>query len=368
MQNMYKFHFDTEPPGHEHIKITAETLYSPELGYGFHSLSNVSAVNRAGEEALTSDFIIPLNAAYQVDLADGLYTLHLLMGDAWFDTETSIRGTEGQMLLDGKLIPAGHFERYSMTVPAVQGKIVLYFSGRAPRINVLEVLPAPHACQVFLAGDSTVTNQPADGYPYAGWGQMLPAFIKADAAVSNYARSGRSSKSFIAEGILEQIREKMKPHDYMLIQFGHNDQKRDEGRYTEPNSTYREFLRRYVDVCREKQATPILVTPVHRRCFDGKRRLEDTHGDYITAVRELAAEEQVPLVDLAALSLEYFNRLGPEGTKSVFMWGRPGEFLRFPQGVMDNTHFQQRGAAQLADMVVGALKSLGLQPLSLFLR
>ena len=115
-----------------------------------------------------------------------------------------------------------------------------------------------------------------------------------------------------------------------------------------------------------KQATPILVTPVHRRYFDSKGLLEDTHGDYITAVRELAEEENIPLVDLAALSLECFNQLGPEGTKSVFM-GRPGEFLLFPQGVMDNTHFK-RGAARLADMVVGGLKALGLQPLSLFLR
>ncbi|MCV4232303.1 rhamnogalacturonan acetylesterase [Virgibacillus sp. LDC1] len=368
MQCRYKFDFGTEAPGHEHTKITAETLYSPELGFGFHSLSHLSAVNRAGEKALMRDFVIPLHAAFQVDVIDGLYTLHLLIGDAWFDTETSIRGTEGQMLLDGKRIPAGHFERFSVTVPAVQGKIVLTFSGRAPRINALEVAPAPHACHVFLAGDSTVTNQPADGYPYAGWGQMLPAYIKADAAVSNYARSGRSSKSFITEGILEQISEKMKPHDYMLIQFGHNDQKRDEERYTEPFSTYKDSLKKYVDVCREKQATPILVTPVHRRYFDSKGLLEDTHGDYIMAVRELADEERIPLIDLAALSLEYFNQLGPEGTKSVFMWGRPGEFLLFPQGVTDNTHFQERGAARLADMVARRLKALGLQPLSLFLR
>ncbi|MEC0308155.1 rhamnogalacturonan acetylesterase [Paenibacillus lautus] len=368
MQCRYKFDFGTEAPGHEHTKITAETLYSPELGFGFHSLSHLSAVNRAGEKALMRDFVIPLHAAFQVDVIDGLYTLHLLIGDAWFDTETSIRGTEGQMLLDGKRIPAGHFERFSVTVPAVQGKIVLTFSGRAPRINALEVAPAPHACHVFLAGDSTVTNQPADGYPYAGWGQMLPAYIKADAAVSNYARSGRSSKSFITEGILEQITEKMKPHDYMLIQFGHNDQKRDEERYTEPFSTYKDSLKKYVDVCREKQATPILVTPVHRRYFDSKGLLEDTHGDYITAVRELADEERISLIDLAALSLEYFNQLGPEGTKSVFMWGRPGEFLLFPQGVTDNTHFQERGAARLADMVARRLKALGLQPLSLFLR
>lgn len=365
---MYKFDFGTETPCHDHIKITAETLYSPELGYGFHSLSPLSAVNRLGEQTLSGDFVIPLNATFQIDVPDGLYTLHLLIGDAWFDTETSIRGTEGQMLLDGLRTQGGHFERYSVTVPAVQGAIMLSFSGRAPRINAMEVAASPHACHLFLAGDSTVSNQPAGGFPYTGWGQMLPSHIKADAAVSNYARSGRSSKSFIAEGLLDPIREKLKPHDYMLIQFGHNDQKRDEERYTEPFTTYKEFLKIYIDVCREKQATPILLTPVHRRYFDCNGRLKDTHGDYITAVRELAVEEQVPLVDLAALSLDYFNRLGPDGTKSVFMWGAPGEFLLFPQGVMDNTHFQQRGAVNVAELVIGALKGLGLQPLSLYLR
>lgn len=365
---MYKFDFGTEAPSHEYIKITAETLYRPELGYGFHALSPLSAVNRWGEQTLSGDFVIPLNAAFQIDVPDGLYTLYLLIGDAWFETETSIRGNEGQMLLDGLRTLGGHFERFSVTVPAVHGKIILAFSGRAPRINAMEVAASPHACHLFLAGDSTVTNQPADGFPYAGWGQRLSSHIKADAAVSNCALSGRSSKSFIAEGALDRIRAKMKPHDYMLIQFGHNDQKRDEERHTAPFSTYKEHLKIYIDVCREKQATPILITPVHRRYYDDNGTLTDTHGDYITAVRELAREEGVPLVDLAALSLEYFNRLGPEGTKSVFMWGAPGEFLLFPQGVTDNTHFQQRGAAALAELVVGALKALGLQPLSLYLR
>ncbi|GIO90880.1 rhamnogalacturonan acetylesterase [Paenibacillus lactis] len=368
-EDRYAFDFGTGEPALGYVKIMSDTLYEPERGYGFLSASGLTGIRREGETGLGADFVIPLEAAFRVDVPkDGLYTLRLTIGDPWFATETTVKGTDGQMLLYQLRTPPGYMERFSVTLPAVEGRIVLYFSGRAPRLNGLELAPALDACTLFIAGDSTVANQPADGYPYAGWGQMLPAWMKQDAAVINAAASGRSSKSFVDEGRLDRIWTCMRPGDYLLIQFGHNDQKSDPSRYTEPFSTYKEHLRMYIDGCRERKAVPILVTSVHRRFFDDNGRLKDTHGDYVTAVRELAQEEQVPLVDLAAISMGLFNELGPEGTRSIFMWGAPGEWMNFPLGVSDNTHFQERGALRLAELVAEGLKSLALQPLSLFLR
>lgn len=368
MQHSFKFDFGAKKsPAEGYIKVTADSWYNDKSGFGFTSATSLSEIIRDEESGLRRDSLIPVHASFQIDVPDGNYRIDLLVGDARFQTETSIKGAEGQLLLNSLRTPAGHFERYSVAVASEQGKIVLMFSGRAPRINAMEVAQV-QSSSIYIAGDSTVTNQPAEVYPYAGWGQMLPLYIKADLVVRNYALSGRSSRSFMTEGVLDQILERMKPHDYLLIQFGHNDQKLDENRYTEPFTTYKEHLKVYIDGCRAKKGVPVLVTPVHRRYFDSEGRLTDTHGDYITAMRQLSDEEQVPLVDLAAMSLELFNKIGPEGTKSVFMWGAPGEFIHFPDGVSDDTHFQERGAIELARLVASGLKELKLDQLNLYLR
>ncbi|MUG66289.1 GDSL family lipase [Paenibacillus campinasensis] len=350
-----------------YIPVSADTRYEEAAGYGFTNAGSVTNISRDEEIGLRCTSLIPVNASFRIDVPDGNYRIGLLIGDARFETETSVRGEEGQLLLHRLHTPAGHFERYSFAVQAVDGTIILTFSGRAPRIAALEVRSVPSS-SIYIAGDSTVTNQPAEMYPYAGWGQMLPLYIKPDLVVRNFALSGRSSRSFITEGVLDRIVKRLKPNDYVLIQFGHNDQKLDEARHTDPFTTYKEHLKVYIDACRERKATAVLITPVHRRHFDSEGTLIDTHGDYIAAVRQLAEEEQVPLVDLAAMSAELFARLGPEGTKSIFMWGAPGEFIRFPDGVRDDTHFQEWGAIRLAELVAQGLKQQQLEQLHMYLK
>lgn len=350
------------------VKIGADSLYGDKLGYGFTNTAKVNAKCREEAEALRRDFCIPLDTAFVIDVPNGIYTVSVLAGDERAATETTIKAGPGRMMVHKLSTSAGHYARISFSVWVQEGRLTLAFSGRAPRINTLEVEAAPQACTLFLAGDSTVTDQPADGYPYAGWGQMLPMFVRADAAVANYAYSGRSSKSFISEGRLEEIWKRMKPYDYLLIQFGHNDQKYDEERHTQPFTTYKETLRIYIDGARERKAFPILVTPVHRRFFEEDGSLRDTHGDYLTAMRELAAEEEVPLVDLAKRTKELYEELGPERAKDLFMWLAPGEYMNFPDGSEDNTHFQETGAIRIAELVLDELKRLQLQPLILYLR
>lgn len=205
------------------------------------------------------------------------------------------------MLHQVKTAPGQRIEA-SFTVWVTDGELKLTFEGANPRVQRLELVPSTHTCTLFLAGDSTVADQPAASFPYVGWGQMFPMYVNERAAVANYALSGRSSKSFIREGVLDQIWSRIKRDDYLLIQFGHNDQKPDEERRTEPFTTYKETLKLYIDGARSRTAHPILITSVHRRHFREDGTLRDTHGDYLTAVRELAAETDVPLVDLASRS------------------------------------------------------------------
>jgi lysophospholipase L1-like esterase len=268
----------------------------------------------------------------------------------------------------GRKTATGLFVRETVAVNVRDGRLKLSFYGPAPRVNALDITYAPNGMTLFLAGDSTVTDQKEEGYPYAGWGQMLPLYLKHDVAVANHAQSGHSSKSFIHEGRLDAILDEMKEGDYLFIQFGHNDEKAGEDRFTDPATSYPEYLKRYIDGARAKKAHPVLVTPVQRRFFNSDGTLMETHGAYPDAVRKLAAEEGVPLVDLAERSKALFEELGEEETKNVLMWGAPGEFINFPSGIQDNTHFQERGAIRIAKLVADEIKALKLWPLSLYLR
>jgi lysophospholipase L1-like esterase len=370
MSQLYRFDFGTPASGTAdgYTKITECSLYDPAVGYGFTTITRINGRDRGEPAPLKRDFIIPLDSSFVVDVPDGTYTVTAVIGDEITVTDTTIKVGEGRLMLHKLQTSAGQFVSYSFSAWVADGKLTLTFSGLAPRINSLDIARNDQICTIFLAGDSTVTDQPTSGWPYAGWGQMLPKWVKHDAAVANYALSGRSSKSFISEGQLDKIWERMKPQDYLLIQFGHNDQKFDEARHTEPFTTYKETLKIYIEGARQRKAVPVLVTSVQRRFFDGNGRLTDTHGDYLTAMRELAEEENVPLIDLAEKSKDLFERLGPEKTKSVFLWAAPGEYLNHPNGVEDNTHFHEFGGIMVAELVLQGLKELQLQPLRLYLR
>ncbi|GHA97880.1 rhamnogalacturonan acetylesterase [Streptomyces chryseus] len=217
----------------------------------------------------------------------------------------------------------------------------------------------PHGARtVFVAGDSTAAGKSVPAAPETGWGMALPFFLHERLEVANHAVNGRSSKSFIDEGRLAPILAAIRPGDLLLVQFGHNDQKRaDPARFTEPWTSYQEHLLRYVTGARACGARPVLLTSVERRRFDAAGTAVATHGTYPAAVRALAAEHGVPLLDMAALSLARWQELGPEPSKEYFHWLAPGESPNYPDGVSDNTHFCPRGAIEVARMTVRALRS-----------
>ncbi|MBM2620743.1 rhamnogalacturonan acetylesterase [Actinoplanes sp. LDG1-06] len=208
---------------------------------------------------------------------------------------------------------------------------------------------------VFVAGDSTAATYATADVPRAGWGQALPVFLRPDIAVENAALSGASSKSFADLGRLDLILAAIRPGDVLLISFGHNDEKaEDPARYTEPWTTFQDYLRLYLDGARARRARPILVTPVERRRFrtDGTPYL--SHGEYPDSMRALAEATRTPLIDLTARSFALWSELGPEPTKDYFLWLDPGEMPNYPDGVADNTHFQAHGAIEVARLVAAA--------------
>ncbi|MFJ9149251.1 rhamnogalacturonan acetylesterase [Streptomyces sp. NPDC102270] len=200
---------------------------------------------------------------------------------------------------------------------------------------------------LYIAGDSTAAQKYSDAAPETGWGMALPFFLRKDLAVANHAVNGRSSKSFIDEGRLDAILALIRPGDILLIQFAHNDEKTaDPTRYTEPWTTYQDCLRRYIDGARAKGARPVLATPVERRKFDASGNALPTHGEYPAAMRALAEEERVALLDIQALSLALWQRLGVEETKKYFNWTATEQ---------DNTHFNPPGAIAVARLVAREL-------------
>jgi lysophospholipase L1-like esterase len=246
------------------------------------------------------------------------------------------------------------------------------FAAVATAVPLLAALPlaaagraeaAGRRTTVFVAGDSTASVYATDLAPRAGWGQALPVFAARGLAVDDRALSGASSKSFADLGLLDELLADIRPGDRLLVSFGHNDEKTgDPARGTDPYTTYQEYLGRYLDGARRRGALPVLVTPVERRRFDGAGHAYASHGHYPQAMRDLAARELVPLIDLQALSLARWEALGAEATESYFLWSAAGELPNYPDGVADNTHFQAHGAIEVARLVARELHAQRLLP------
>ena len=205
---------------------------------------------------------------------------------------------------------------------------------------------------IWIIGDSTVEdNKP----PFRGWGWALPEYVKEDVRVCNHALSGRSSRSFRAEGLFEPVETDMTAGDLLLIQFGHNDEKEDD-RHTDPETSYTDHLWEYCRAARKKGALPVLITPCERRFFTGDGGLMYTHGEYPRAVRVLAEREGIPLCDLLSASRKKYLSLGEAETEKLFVQLAPGEHPDFPDGHNDRTHFNAEGAKAICALVVEEMR------------
>lgn len=211
---------------------------------------------------------------------------------------------------------------------------------------------------VYLAGDSTMAEKTSDKRPETGWGEYLQSqFDETKVKIENHAQNGRSTKSFIDEGRWKMIVDRLKKGDYVFIEFGHNDQKKeDPKRFAEANTDYRNNLIKFVMEVRVKKAFPVLLTPVMRRRFNEKGEFFDTHGEYPSAVRKVAQELKVPLIDMHRKSETVIKNLGEEASKKLFLILREREHPYYPKGIEDNTHFSAFGAEQMARQAADAVR------------
>jgi lysophospholipase L1-like esterase len=312
---------------------------------------------------------------FSVALPEGVYRVTITLGDARSAGSTIVEAESRRLMLPAVTTAPGESRTRSFLVdvrtPALapppqnapggnavrlnpreqgsydwDGKLTIGWHGRAPRVAAIVVAPV-RAPRLFLFGDSTVTDQRFA--PNRSWGQMLTAFVGADVAVANHAESGETLKSFLAELRLDKALSSMRPGDFALIQFGHNDQKFQWSQtYAAAATTYRAWLRAYIAEVRLHGGTPVLVTPPERRNFTPDGTIRPTLADYADAMRAVAAEEKVQLIDLNAASIRIYEALGPARAVSAFA-----------DGGRDTTHHDDYGAWLMAQAVAQGMRTAG---------
>lgn len=223
-------------------------------------------------------------------------------------------------------------------------------------------IPPNRQIKIYLIGDSTMCEYEPQRAPLTGWGMPFKYFFDSTVVVDNRAKGGRSTKTFLNEGRWQPIADSLQEGDYVLMQFGHNDEAKEEkykDRYT-PVPDYKTNLIKFITETRAKKATPVIITPVSRMRFDKEGRQQETHTEYTAACYQVAKEFNVPLIDLDKRSRELFQQLGPENAKLLFMQLEPGENPSYPEGQKDNTHFNAYGARRIAELVLQQIQELHL--------
>ncbi|MDR0833420.1 MAG: rhamnogalacturonan acetylesterase [Candidatus Symbiothrix sp.] len=225
---------------------------------------------------------------------------------------------------------------------------------------------------LYSIGDSTMSDNRVlsddPGDPGRGWVQELNRYFKSDdLVIKNFSQAGRSSKSFIDEGRWDKVLDQVTPGDYVLIQFGGNDQKKeDPKRYTDPETTFKDNFRKFIKETRAKGGIPVLATSIVRRHFEKNGTLRDTYGRYATAVPEVGAELNVPVIDLQTSTRKLVESYGVEESKKLFLWIGPGVAERFPDGREDNSHLCIKGAVEVSRLFARDLKKMN-HPLAQYL-
>jgi lysophospholipase L1-like esterase len=213
---------------------------------------------------------------------------------------------------------------------------------------------------IHWIGDSTVAFNNIFSYPQTGIGQVFNMFLKPDHNIRNHAKNGRSTKSFIDQSLLVPVYFELKENDFLFIQFGHNDEKKsDLSRYTDPNTTFKENLIKFINVANNKKATPVLITPLERRWFKEGKLINSNHLPYVNSIKQVAKEYNVVYVDLFQESRDLLLKLGDTKSKSLFMQLKSNQWENYPDGIDDNTHLTHKGAVTFASIIYKHLLSKG---------
>lgn len=340
--------------------------YTDSLGYGYD----------CGSAALSKKQTSPM--FFSMRVPEGDYKVTVTLGSRQYAGVTALRSEMRRMVVDRMETRKGELRDITFNVnvhtPYIDGKktvslhkrevgtmnwddrLTLEFNGEAPAVTRIRVEPNMPKCKIWLCGNSTVTDQ--DIEPYASWGQMFPFWFNEFVSVENIAMSGLRTTSFIQQNRLEKIKKELKKGDYVLVEFGHNDEK---DRHSGSGAWYNFSmnLKTFIDELRPLGARIILVTPTERRNFqDGMA--QPTHGDYPAAIRTIAERENVPLIDLTVATTTLFNAMGEEGSKHLLVHYPQGTFPGQDVELKDNTHANAFGAFEISKLVVEGMKRLNI--------
>ncbi len=310
---------------------------------------------------------------------DGNYHVTVTLGAKKFAGSTTVRAESRRLFIENEPTRKGEQKEISFLVnkrtPRISDResvrikdrersklnwddvLTLEVTGDRQAVTRIVVEPDTVAPTVFLCGNSTVVDQ--DEEPWASWGQMIPRWFTDSVCFCNMAESGETASTFISVGRLAKALSMMKAGDYIIMEFGHNDQKQKH-----PGSgAYYNFataLKTFVDEARQRGATPIFVTPTQRRTFDKEGHIQDSHGQYPEAMKWVAEREGCPLVDLHSMTRTLYETLGVEGSKKAFVHYPAGTYPGQEKALADNTHFNPYGAYQIAKCVVQGLREQGV--------
>lgn len=365
------------------IKVEPEDGDPAGKPFGIISQQTLETAEIPGIDHPDKDFILSEGPfLFLVDVPEGNYNVKITAGGIKGDSRLTVKAESRRLMVMNLEIPRGEVRTIEFTTnvrnPEMESgrkvrlkpreighfnwdkKLSIEFSGDNPAISSVEISHNDSAVTVFLAGNSTVTDQRYE--PYSAWGQMLPVFFKpALVSVANHAESGEALKSFVTEGRLEKLMDQIRPGDYLLIQFAHNDQKPRSSAYSPPFSDYQDYLRRYIRETRERGAIPVLVTPMLRRNFDDNGRVVNTHGDYPESMRQVAESEEIAMIDLFEMSRQLYETLGPENSKQLFVHYPVGTFPGQDEDLKDNSHHSTYGAYELAKCIVEGIRESRLE-------
>lgn len=353
-----KFDFGAETSRDGWTPVVANTVYNPQTGYGFLAGAEITVGNLDQGDGAERDFCTSNKPfLFSVDVPqEGNYRVTLTLGGK-AAAHTFVKAESRRLMLENIETPANSTATRTIIVnvrnsslPEGQSvklndrekgmfhwdnSLTLEFSGKQPSVCAVEIEVVNTFPTVFLAGDSTVTDQTRE--PWTSWGQMLTRFLKPEIAVANHAESGLRLKSFTDQRRLDKILMHIKAGDYLFIQFGHNDMKRG----TPDEVGYQDSLRHFIDEARKRSAYPVLVISMHRRKFDENGKVVDTMQGFPEAMKAVAQEQNVPLIDLHAMSRKLYEAWGPEASARAFV---------------DGTHHNAYGAYELAKCVINGIK------------
>ena len=315
---------------------------------------------------------------FSVAVPDGNYLVTVTLGNKKKAGQTVVRAESRRHFIDMVTTKKGKYQTVSFVVnkhnPVIEGQtrvklkprevtyknwddsLNLSFCGPAPAVQRIRIEPAQNVTTVFLCGNSTVVDQEEE--PWASWGQMITRWFSPQVAIANFAESGLSCTSFLAQLRLDKILTQLKKGDYVIVEFGHNDEKEkkagDGAWYS-----YSRNLKIFADRVREAGGEIIFCTPTARRFFnDDHKTIRNTHGDYPEAMKTVARRENIPVIDLTRMSTQFYETLGEEGSKKSLVHYPANTFPGQDKALADNTHFNPFGAWEIAKMIVMGLKQI----------